>query len=122
MEPILAISMLVVAASSSLANEKSASLPHLLANGADGISDIEGKAARKAASEWSRGAARDIDGKTETSDGAFRRSDIEGKVARVAARKRGRVRVSNGREPMSQCRQRASFNSFYRSALPVSSF
>ena len=27
--------------------------------------DIEGKAARIAASEWSRGAARDIDGKTE---------------------------------------------------------
>jgi len=34
----------------------------LLANGADGISDIEGKAARVAVSEWSRGDASDIDG------------------------------------------------------------
>src|SRR4051812_34089725 len=30
-----------------------------------GISEIEGKAAGIAASEWSRGAAREIDGKTE---------------------------------------------------------
>jgi hypothetical protein len=48
-----------------------------------GMSDIEGKAARVAASEWSRWAASDIDGKTER---------------------------SNRREPMSQCGQRASFN------------
>jgi hypothetical protein len=33
---------------------------------------------------------------------SFWESDIEGKVARVAARKRGRDRVSNGREHMSQ--------------------
>ena len=39
----------------------------LLANGADGISDIEGKAARVAVSEWSRGDASDIDGQTEGS-------------------------------------------------------
>jgi hypothetical protein len=37
------------------------------ANGADGISDIEGKAERVAASEWSRRAAGDIDGQTERS-------------------------------------------------------
>jgi hypothetical protein len=36
-------------------------------NGADGISDIEGKVARVAAREWSRGAASDIDGQTERS-------------------------------------------------------
>ena len=36
-------------------------------NGVDGVSDIEGKAARVTASEWSRRAARDIDGKTERS-------------------------------------------------------
>ena len=48
------------------------------------------------------GAARDIDGQTERSNGASGKSDIEGKVARVAARKRGRNRVSNGREHMSQ--------------------
>jgi len=49
-------------------------------------------------------------GKTERSNGAFGKSDIEGKVARAAARKRGRDRVSNGREHMSQRGQRASFN------------
>ena len=48
----------------------------------DGMSDIEGKTAREAASEWSRRAARDIDGKTER---------------------------SNGREHMSQCGQQANF-------------
>src|SRR6266513_1029977 len=52
-------------------------------NGADGISDMEGKVTRVGASEWSRRAARDIDGKTDR---------------------------SNGREHMSQCGQRASFN------------
>ena len=31
-------------------------------NGADGISDIKGKAARVAVSEWNRGDASDIDG------------------------------------------------------------
>jgi len=36
-------------------------------NGADGVSDIEGKAARVAASEWSCRAARDKNGKTERS-------------------------------------------------------
>src|SRR5207249_11730624 len=49
-------------------------------------------------------------GKTERSNGAVGKSDIEGKVARAAARKRGRDRVSNGREHMSQRGQRASFN------------
>jgi hypothetical protein len=34
-------------------------------NGADGVSDLEGKAARVAASEWSRWAAGDIDGQAE---------------------------------------------------------
>jgi hypothetical protein len=33
----------------------------------EGTSDIEGKTERDAASEWSRRAARDIDGKTERS-------------------------------------------------------
>ena len=47
------------------------------------MSDIEGKTAREAASEWNRRASHDIDGKTER---------------------------SNGREHMSQCGQRASFN------------
>jgi hypothetical protein len=49
-------------------------------------------------------------GKTERSNGAFGKSDIEGKVARVAASEVGSERVSNGREHMSQCGQRASFN------------
>ena len=35
----------------------------------EGTSDIEGKTVRKAASEWSRWAARDIDGKTDRSNG-----------------------------------------------------
>ena len=48
-----------------------------------GIFEIEGKAVRVAASEWSRVAARDIDGKTER---------------------------SNAREPMSQSGSRTSFN------------
>ncbi len=46
------------------------------------MSDIEGKVTRVGASEWSRRAARDIDGKTD-----------------------GR----NERERMSQCGKRASF-------------
>ena len=46
------------------------------------MTELEGKTVREAASEWSRRAARDIDGKTER---------------------------SNGRELMSQCGQRASF-------------
>ena len=61
-------------------------------------------------SEWSRGASRDIDGKTERLNGAFWKSDIEGKTARVAASELGKERVSNGREHMSQCGQRTSFN------------
>ena len=63
-------------------------------------------------SEWSRGASRDIDGKTERLNGAFWKSDIEGKTARVAASELGKERVSNGREHMSQCGQRANFNTF----------
>jgi hypothetical protein len=35
-------------------------------NGANGMSDIEGKAPQEAASEWSRGDASDIDGQTES--------------------------------------------------------
>ena len=54
----------------------------------DAMSELEGKTVREAASEWSRRAARDIDGKTER---------------------------SNGREHMSQCGQRASFNDEVRS-------
>ena len=71
-------------------------------SGAAGSSDIEGKAARVAASEWSGREASDKDGKTERSNGAFGESDIEGKAARVAASERGSERVSNGREHMSQ--------------------
>ena len=51
-------------------------------NGAEGISDLEGKATTVGASEWSRGDASDRDGQTE-----------------------GR----NGREHMSQRGQRMSF-------------
>jgi hypothetical protein len=40
-------------------------------NRADGTSDIEGKVARVATSEWSRGDARDMDGQTESSNGAL---------------------------------------------------
>jgi hypothetical protein len=36
-------------------------------NGANGKNDIEGKVARETMSEWSRGDASDIDGKTERS-------------------------------------------------------
>jgi hypothetical protein len=52
-------------------------------NGANGMSDIEGKVAMIAASEPSRGDASEIDGQTER---------------------------SNGREHMSQRGQRVSFN------------
>jgi hypothetical protein len=54
------------------------------------MSEIEGKATRAGASEWSRRAARDIDGKTERSNGAFGKSDIEGKTAREAASELGK--------------------------------
>ena len=50
-------------------------------NGADGISDIEGKVTRVGAS------AR---GQRTSFNGADGFSDIEGKAARVAARERGR--------------------------------
>ena len=40
---------------------------HAIGEWSDGISDIEGQAARVAASERSRGAASDIDGQTERS-------------------------------------------------------
>ena len=36
-------------------------------NGADGISDIEGKVTRVGAGEWSRGDESDIDGQTARS-------------------------------------------------------
>jgi hypothetical protein len=45
------------------------------------MSDIEGKMTRAGASERSRGDASDIDGQTESSNGAFGKSDIEGKAA-----------------------------------------
>jgi len=57
-------------------------LPRINTMELDAMSELEGKTVREAASEWSRRAARDIDGKTER---------------------------SNGREHMSQCGQRASF-------------
>jgi hypothetical protein len=61
-----------------------------LPNGANGMSDMEGKMTRVGASEWSRGDASDIDGQTDRSNGAFGKSDIEGKAAKVAARERGK--------------------------------
>ena len=66
------------------------------------MSDIEGKAARVAAMEWSRGDASDIDGQTDRSNGAYGKSDIEGKTAREAASELGKERVSNGRKHMIQ--------------------
>ena len=63
------------------------------------------------------GAARDIDGQTEKSNGDFGKSDIEGKTARVAATELGKERVSNGREHMSQHGQQTSFKSFLRNGL-----
>ncbi len=50
----------------------------------------------------SRGDASNIDGRTETSNGAFGKSDIEGKTAREAASELGKERVSSEREHMSQ--------------------
>jgi len=49
-------------------------------------------------------------GKTERSTAAFGKSDIEGKAAMVGVSELGNERVSNVRERMSQCGQRASFN------------
>jgi hypothetical protein len=49
-------------------------------------------------------------GKPKWSNGGFGKSDIEGKAAMVAASELGGERVSSGREHMSQCGQRASFN------------
>jgi hypothetical protein len=74
------------------------------------ISDMDGEPPRVAASEWSRGDASDIDGQAGRSNGAFGKSDIEGKAAMVAASELGSERVSNGREHISQRRQRTSFN------------
>jgi len=62
-----------------------------------------GRALREPAEiQWSRGAASDIDGQTERSNGAFGKSDIEGKTATEATSELGKERVSNGREHMSQ--------------------
>jgi len=47
-------------------------------NGADGVNDIEGKAAMVAVSEWSRWAACDIDGKTERSKCAGAHESMRG--------------------------------------------
>src|SRR5213076_134948 len=60
------------------------------------------KPRQEAASERSRRVARDIDGQTERSNGAFGKNDIEGKAAMVAASELGSERVSNGRAHMSQ--------------------
>jgi hypothetical protein len=57
----------------------------LRTNGADGISDIEGKATRVGASER---------GQRASFNGADGMSNIEGKVARVATSKLGNERVS----------------------------
>ena len=56
------------------------------------------------------GAARDRDGQTDTSNGAYGKSEIEGKTASEAANDLGKERVSNGREHMSPRGQRTSFN------------
>ena len=56
------------------------------------------------------GPARDRDGQTDTSNGAYGKSEIEGKTAREAANDLGKERVSNGREHMSPRGQRTSFN------------
>ena len=60
------------------------------------------KPRQEAASERSRRVARDIDGQTERSNGAFGKNDIEGKAAMVAASELGSERVSNERAHMSQ--------------------
>jgi len=54
------------------------------------MSDIEGKVAREAASEWSRRAVDDIDGKTGRSNGTFEKSDIEGKAAMGSSERAGK--------------------------------
>jgi len=59
-------------------------------NEANGKSDIEGKVAREAASEWSRRAVDDIDGKTGRSNGTFEKSDIEGKAAMGSSERAGK--------------------------------
>src|SRR5207248_8795792 len=63
--------------------------------------------------------ACDIDGLSREVEWSFGKSDMEGKVARVAARKRGRDRVSNEGERMSQ-----SFRSLdvRPSPTPISAF
>jgi hypothetical protein len=75
----------------------------LLANRANGMSDIEGKVARVAMSEC---------GQRASFNGAFGKSDIEDKPRWAAASELESEGVSNGREHMSQCGQRASFNAF----------
>ena len=55
-----------------------------------GIAEIEGKATRVGVSEWSRRAAREIDGKTDRSNGAFGKSDIEGKAAMGSGERAGK--------------------------------
>jgi len=57
-------------------------------NGADGISDIEGKVTRVGASEWSRGHASDIDGQNREVEWSVwekrhRRSNCEGSSERL---------------------------------------
>ena len=61
-------------------------------------------------SEWSRRDGERHRWENREVEWSFGKSDIEGKAAREAARERGRERVSNGREHMSQCGKRASFN------------
>jgi len=69
----------------------------LLANGADGISDIEGKAVTgsgeqaetRASFNGAPGDASDIVGQAERLNGAFGKSDTEGKPARGSSERVG---------------------------------
>jgi hypothetical protein len=75
------------------------------------ISEIEGKAASVAASERSRGDASDVDGQNREVEWSFGKSDPAAAGPRwVVASELGSERVSDGREHMSQCGRRASFN------------
>jgi hypothetical protein len=75
-------------------------------NGADGISDIEGKATRVGASEWSRGDASDIDGQTGRSKWAgahespWVANEFQIKIKKQASRGEVLVRIHGiGRGP-----------------------
>ncbi len=61
-----------------------------VAGASTGSASDQGKVTRVGASEWSRQAARDIDGKTDRSNGAFWKSDIEGKAAMGSGERAGK--------------------------------